>query len=64
MDIILAIVLVLFGPSRLPKLGKSIGKTMKAVRDGVDGKSDDDDDESSKAESKKSEDTASEKQEV
>lgn len=36
--IILAIVLVLFGPKRLPQLGKSLGKTMKAIRDGVDGK--------------------------
>lgn len=43
--IILAVVLLLFGPSRLPKLGKSLGKTMKAIRDGVDGKSEDEDDE-------------------
>lgn len=41
--LILAVVLLLFGPSRLPKLGKSLGKTMKAIRDGVDGKGDDDD---------------------
>ncbi|MDF1541785.1 MAG: twin-arginine translocase TatA/TatE family subunit [Anaerosomatales bacterium] len=40
--IILVVVLLLFGPSRLPQLGKSIGKTMKAIRDGVDGKGDDD----------------------
>ncbi len=39
--IILVVVLLLFGPSRLPQLGKSIGKTMKAIRDGVDGKGDD-----------------------
>lgn len=38
--IILVVVLLLFGPSRLPQLGKSIGKTMKAIRDGVDGKDD------------------------
>lgn len=36
--IILAVVLLLFGPKRLPQLGKSLGKTMKAIRDGVDGK--------------------------
>ena len=42
--IILVVVLLLFGPSRLPQLGKSIGKTMKAIRDGVDGKGDDGDD--------------------
>ncbi len=40
--IILVVVLLLFGPSRLPQLGKSIGKTMKAIRDGVDGKGGDD----------------------
>lgn len=39
--IILVVVLLLFGPSRLPSLGKSIGKTMKAIRDGVDGKGED-----------------------
>jgi sec-independent protein translocase protein TatA len=42
--IILVVVLLLFGPSRLPQLGKSIGKTMKAIRDGVDGKGDDEED--------------------
>ncbi|MDZ4063401.1 MAG: twin-arginine translocase TatA/TatE family subunit [Coriobacteriia bacterium] len=36
LGIILLIVLVLFGPKRLPQLGKSIGKTVKAIRDGVD----------------------------
>jgi sec-independent protein translocase protein TatA len=51
--IILAVVLLLFGPSRLPKLGKSLGKTMKAIRDGVDGK-DDDDDELEEVEEEKS----------
>lgn len=36
--IILVIVLVLFGPKRLPQLGKSLGKTMKAIREGAEGK--------------------------
>lgn len=36
--IILVIVLVLFGPKRLPQLGKSLGKTVKSMRDGLDGK--------------------------
>jgi sec-independent protein translocase protein TatA len=36
--IILVIVLILFGPKRLPQLGKSLGKTMKAIRDGAEGK--------------------------
>jgi sec-independent protein translocase protein TatA len=39
--IILAIVLIIFGPSRLPQLGKSLGKTMKAIRDGAEGEGDD-----------------------
>lgn len=34
--IVLVVVLVLFGPSQLPKLGKSIGQTMKSVRQGMD----------------------------
>ncbi len=37
--IILAIVLIIFGPSRLPQLGKSLGQTMKSVREGMDSKS-------------------------
>lgn len=35
--IILFIVLLLFGPKRLPQLGKTLGKTMKSLREGVDG---------------------------
>jgi len=40
--IILVIILVLFGPKRLPQLGKSLGKTMKAIREGAEGKLGDD----------------------
>lgn len=36
--IILVIVLIIFGPKQLPQLGKSLGKTMKSIRDGVEGK--------------------------
>lgn len=43
--IILVIILVLFGPKRLPQLGKSLGKTMKAIREGAEGKLGEDDDE-------------------
>ncbi len=46
--IILVIVLIIFGPSRLPQLGKSLGKTMKAIREGADGDADDEDDASAK----------------
>jgi len=43
--IILVIVLILFGPKRLPALGKSIGKTFKSLKDGIDGKLEEGDDE-------------------
>ena len=38
--IILLIVLVLFGPKQLPKLGKMFGKAMKDLREGMEGKDD------------------------
>jgi sec-independent protein translocase protein TatA len=41
--IVLVIVLILFGPKRLPALGKSIGKTFKSLKDGIDGKLDEGD---------------------
>jgi sec-independent protein translocase protein TatA len=41
LGLILLVVLILFGPKRLPQLGKSLGKTMKAIRDGVDGNEED-----------------------
>ena len=34
--IILLIVLLLFGPKYLPRLGKSLGKTFKGFKDGLD----------------------------
>lgn len=39
---ILAIVLLLFGPSQLPKLAKTFGKSAKALKDGIDGKFEED----------------------
>jgi len=39
--IILIIVLIIFGPKQLPQLGKSLGKTMKSIRDGAEGKDED-----------------------
>ena len=33
--VILAVVLVVFGPKNLPKLGSSLGKTVKTFRDGM-----------------------------
>lgn len=35
--IILIIALLIFGPKNLPKLGKSLGQTVKNVREGMDG---------------------------
>ena len=35
--IILIVVLVIFGPKNLPKLGKSFGKTVKGIREGMEG---------------------------
>ena len=34
--IILVVVLLLFGPKNLPKLGKSLGATVKSIREGMD----------------------------
>ena len=39
--IILVIVLVIFGPKRLPDLGRSLGKGMREFKDSVTGKDDD-----------------------
>lgn len=41
--IVLVIVLILFGPKRLPQLGKMFGKTMRNVREGMEGKLEDED---------------------
>ena len=40
--IIAGIALLIFGPKNLPKLGKSLGKTVRSVREGMDGKFDED----------------------
>lgn len=34
--VILVIVLIIFGPKQLPELGKTLGKTMKSIRDGME----------------------------
>ncbi len=33
--IILAVILIIFGPKNLPKLGSALGKTVKNLRDGM-----------------------------
>jgi sec-independent protein translocase protein TatA len=35
--IILVVVLIIFGPKSLPKIGKSLGQTVKNVREGMEG---------------------------
>ncbi len=35
--IVLIIVLLIFGPKNLPKLGKAIGRSVKGLRDGLGG---------------------------
>ena len=43
--IVLVIVLVIFGPKRLPGLGKQLGTGMREFKDSISGKDHDDDDE-------------------
>ena len=51
--IILIVVLVIFGPKNLPKLGKAVGRTVANLREGMDSgkkdKDDDDDDDAQEA---------------
>ena len=43
--IVLVIVLLIFGPKRLPGLGKQLGTGMREFKDSISGKGSDDDDE-------------------
>ena len=42
--VILVVVLLIFGPKNLPKLGSAFGKTVKNVREGMDGADDEEKD--------------------
>ena len=42
--IVLVIVLLIFGPKRLPGLGKQLGRGMREFKDSISGKDRDDDD--------------------
>jgi sec-independent protein translocase protein TatA len=44
--IVLIIVLVIFGPKRLPGLGRQLGSGMREFKDSITGKDKDDDDDS------------------
>ena len=43
--IVLVVVLLIFGPKRLPGIGKSLGSGMREFKEGVTGKSGSDEDE-------------------
>ena len=45
--IVLVVVLLIFGPKRLPDLGRSLGRGMREFKDSVTGKGGDDDEEKS-----------------
>ncbi|MFL5957341.1 MAG: twin-arginine translocase TatA/TatE family subunit, partial [Solirubrobacterales bacterium] len=42
--LVLAIVLIIFGPKRLPQLGRSLGSGMRNFKESVSGRHKDDDD--------------------
>jgi sec-independent protein translocase protein TatA len=48
--IVLIIALVIFGPKRLPELGRSVGKGIREFRSSISGKGGDDDDDDEKPE--------------
>ena len=43
--ILLVALLIIFGPKRLPEMGRSLGKGMREFKDSISGKDDDDKDE-------------------
>ena len=49
--VVLVIALIIFGPKRLPELGKSLGKGIREFRSSISGHDDDDDDEKPELES-------------
>jgi sec-independent protein translocase protein TatA len=58
--IILAVVLVIFGPTQLPKLAKMFGKSAKSLKEGMEGTLADDDKpaDAPKAETEEKQDTS------
>jgi sec-independent protein translocase protein TatA len=41
---LLVVVLLIFGPKRLPEMGRSLGRGMREFKNSITGKHDDDDD--------------------
>jgi sec-independent protein translocase protein TatA len=50
--IIIVIALLLFGPKKLPELGKAVGKSFREFKNGMSGVLDDDDKKVTKTEAK------------
>jgi sec-independent protein translocase protein TatA len=48
--LLLLVLLLVFGPKRLPEMGRSLGRGMREFKDSVTGNSKDDDDEPEKVE--------------
>ncbi len=42
--VLLVVLLLIFGPKRLPEMGRSMGKGMREFKDSISGKGGDDDD--------------------
>jgi sec-independent protein translocase protein TatA len=49
LGIVLVVVLLIFGPKRLPQMGRSLGSGMREFKDGITGRSGPDDDEAEDA---------------
>jgi sec-independent protein translocase protein TatA len=43
--VLLIVLLLIFGPKRLPEMGRSLGRGMREFKDSISGNRDDDDDE-------------------
>ena len=41
--VLLVVLLLIFGPKRLPEMGRSLGKGMREFKDSISGKGDDED---------------------
>jgi TatA/E family protein of Tat protein translocase len=55
--IALIIILVVMGPTQLPKLAKAFGRSAKALKDGMEGKLEDEDEDTVKADAAKTDAT-------